>query len=297
MLSNYLVKLSMIKQNFILYCLYGIVISVFIGLPAFGFYWFQQNTYSAETLQMAPFDYPVNPSSCINNVKNGTAGHSENLRTEKGFRFRVKTPSNYNRHYGHSLLLVYSPSIMSSMMERFVGLTNMATQLGFIIAYVDGKPLSIKSITELGQVANEIIKQWCINPDRVYFTGHSDGGTVSSALAFLPESPVRPRAIAPSAAGINADEYAKMECPAPTAVMMMHGKNDGHFPGFGQQAAQWWAQCNQCDTSASATEDGKCLRFDNCKSGKETLFCQTEGGHIHWPKLNKEMLDFFQRNK
>ena len=285
----------MIKQASILNFLYALFIFVFIGLPAFGFYWFKNNTYSTDALQMARFDYPDRLTSCTANRKPGLAGHSEGLKTENGFQFRVKTPSNYQSNFAHPLLVVYSPSIMGSMMERFVGLTHHATRRGFIIAYVDGKPLSIQSIAELGEAPNEIMKQWCIDSNRIYLTGHSDGGTVSSALAFLPESPVKPRAIAPSAAGINAEEYANIECPDPVSVMVLHNRNDSHFPGFGKQAAQWWAQCNQCNATPSPTKSESCERFENCKTGKETLFCHPEGGHIQWPKLNEEMMGFFQR--
>ncbi|PCJ12147.1 MAG: poly(3-hydroxybutyrate) depolymerase [Gammaproteobacteria bacterium] len=281
---------------------------LFIGLPSYGIYFYQTNTYDSNELEMAAYDYPVhspsphstlnpeNPGHCQGQVKTALAGHTSNQKTPLGFRFSVKTPSNYQASFPHPLLVVYAPSIGGSLMEKFVGLTRVATQTGYIIAYVDGKSLSLKSIVELGQVPLEIANHWCINPQRIYFTGHSDGGTVSSALVFLEESPVTPRAIAPSAAGINGQEFEKMQCPIPTSIMVMHNKDDSHFPGFGQQAANWWAQCNQCDTTFSPTDTEQCVRYDNCPSNIETLYCEGQGGHIRWPRLNQEMIRFFERN-
>ena len=297
------------KNSLPFYLLSGIVAALFIGLPSYGVYLYQTNTYDDAALEMAHYAYPdenklpiANDSQqlCNGTKKTGAAQKTTGQKTPHGYRFMVKTPINYDPTFPHPLLVVYAPSVAGSLMEKFVGLTHEATQAGFIIAYVDGKSLSMKSILELGQVPLEIANTWCIDEQRIYFTGHSDGGTVSSALVFLEDSPVTPRAIAPSAAGINGDEYSKMECQEPTSIMVMHNKDDSHFPDFGKQAADWWAQCNQCAATTTPIENGaetsECVRYDHCPDKIETLYCEGEGGHIRWPRLNRQMIDFFERN-
>jgi len=297
------------KNSIPFYLMIGVFTALFVGLPSYGVYLYQTNTYDDVELEMARYAYPNENQLpifsdaqplCNGIKKTAAAGKTSGQKTPHGYRFLVKTPTNYDPTFPHPLLVVYAPSVAGSLMEKFVGLTRQATQAGFIVAYVDGKSLSVKSILEFGQVPHVIANTWCIDEQRIYFTGHSDGGTVSSALAFLEDSPVTPRAIAPSAAGINGDEYSKMECPEPTSVMVMHNKDDSHFPGFGKQAADWWAQCNQCAASSSPipnqAETSECVRYDHCPDKIETVYCEGEGGHIRWPRLNQQMIAFFERN-
>ena len=272
------------------------LVGVFLGLPLYGFYLYKTNTYGDDALQAGRYDYGEFEPSCAVGEKTGASGSTAELKTSTGIVYSVKTPENYDPTFGHPLLVVFAPTFSGALMEKYVGLTKGATEAGFVIVYVDGRPLTLSVIKEYGRVPPEVIRQWCIDEKRVYFTGHSDGGTVSSALAFLEDSTFRPTAIAPSAAGISAPEFTEMQCPAPLPVMIMHNKGDTHFPGFGQEAADWWAKCNQCDPVVTPTDGGNCVSYQNCASGKETLYCEVEGGHINWPRLNDEMIGFFSRN-
>jgi len=128
---------------------------------------------------------------------------------------------------------------------------------------------------------------------RVFLTGHSDGGTVATALALSATADRRIAGIAPSAAGFTAADLAAHRCPAPLAVLVMHGAGDLHFPGFGRQAAEWWARCNRCDVEApQRTADG-CVEYGACAAGGRTLYCEGDGGHLRWPARNATLIDVF----
>jgi polyhydroxybutyrate depolymerase len=258
--------------------------------------WFATtHLYWGQALEPANFTYPaLVTSSCPFGDRPGPTGASRE-HSAQGFGYTVKTPANYDPRWPHPLLVVFSPSgLGSALTERFVGLTRLATQRGFIIAYVDSKPLSLKTIQEMGTIPASIARRWCVDTQRVYFTGHSDGGTLSSALVFLDKAKLAPAAIAPSAAGVRQEDLQRYQCPRPLSVMILHNRSDHLFPGYGRSAVQWWSNCNHCDTEPTMLANG-CQAYQNCRNGVTTLYCERTGSHLRWPAMNEEMLDFFSQ--
>jgi polyhydroxybutyrate depolymerase len=165
--------------------------------------------------------------------------------------------------------------------------------MGFVVVYPDHKQLNIPAIEQLGTIPSEVAKEWCIDEQRVFVTGHSDGGTASMALAVIEKTKKIPAAIAPSAAGWTGKDLEEFQCRDPLPVMIMHSKNDKLFPGWGAETASWWAGCNHCDVTKTKTVEGGCLAYQGCASGGATLYCEGTGSHRDWPNLNRIMLDFF----
>jgi polyhydroxybutyrate depolymerase len=211
-------------------------------------------------------------------------------------RYYVRTPSNYDATVAHPLLMVYAAAGQSGLAsERLTGLTPPATAAGFVVVYADHQPLGIRAIEQLGTIPGSVAKTWCIDEKRVYLTGHSNGGTIATAMAVLDRTKHLPAAIAPSAAGVRDKDLAAYQCPASIPVMIMHGAKDTLFPGWGAQTAAWWAACNHCDVTKSKPVEGGCLAYQHCESGAPTLYCEGSGGHRDWPALNHLMLEFFAR--
>jgi polyhydroxybutyrate depolymerase len=285
------------RAKLMLYAIYAFIALVLVGLPTAAFVLYKQHTYPQEALQLASYAYPDTEKSCAPGSKTGASGVTNNLRTEKGFRYHLRTPDNYDAHYAHPLLMVFAPSVSGTLMEKYTGLTKQATQAGMIVAYVDGKRLNLAAIQEFGRIPSQITEKWCVDEQRVFVTGHSDGGTISSALAFLEDSSFRPTAIAPSAAGITGEELKQYACPQPLSVMVMHNEGDTHFPGFGKQAANWWASCNQCGEPSTTSSAPGCIQYPDCANDVETYYCEGQGGsHLSWPHLNEAMLKMFLRS-
>ena len=285
------------RAKLMLYVIYAIIALVLIGLPTTAFVLYKQLSYPAEALQIGTYVYPELKESCDINNKTGAAGITNNLKTRKGFLYHIRTSDNYDARVAHPLMVVFAPGVSGTLMEKFTGLTRQATESGVVLAYVDGQRLNLDAIEEFGRIPGEIMEKWCIDEQRVFLTGHSDGGTISSALAFLKESTFRPTAIAPSAAGITEKELKEYACPEPLSVMVMHNEGDTHFPGFGKQTARWWASCNQCSETPTPSTASSCVQYPDCANGVETYYCEGQGGsHITWPHLNAPMLDFFLRS-
>jgi len=250
----------------------------------------------SEGTLVASFSYPpvAHREDCDD--KRGTAGVSNGLSSQNGFQYSVRTPANLNPTFAHPLLVVYAPAGYSPQKsEALTRLTTESTRKGFIVAYVGSRPLSLPTLTGLAQIPKEVARFWCVDPKRVYATGHSDGGTVSIALALLNETKGTVSAIAPSAAGFSGKDLEAFQCPAAIPVMIMHGKRDTHFPGWGKEAALWWAHCNACDlTKPLVPHDDGCVSFEGCAPGGQTVYCEGAWAHEDLPPLRNRIIQFLE---
>lgn len=257
-------------------------------------YLYRTYTYSGEYLVAGAYDYPQASAAACATLPGGVADH-EPMQSDAGIRFNVTTPSNYRMDFQHPLLVVWAPSgFNQSLSERFTGLTQAATTRGFIIVHVGSVPLGFKALGAMANVPALVEQRWCINHNAVFYTGHSDGGTVANALAVMPDLPTRPTAIAPSAMGMRKVDMEKYACPTPLPVMLMHNKGDHHFRDYGVGVAQWWAECNQCSAQTRPSQFNGCVEYSDCAPGARTLFCQADGNHAHWPGLEHDPIKFFR---
>lgn len=250
-----------------------------------------------ERVVLGKYDYPHNISrnDCQPDERTGQAGATDGDKTVKGIKYNVRTPANYDHRVAHPLLVVYPPAGRSQAeTERMTGLTEPATRAGFVVAYAEHRRTSIPLIIELSTIPNRIAEKWCIDKQRIYLTGHSDGGTVALAMAILDQTKQIPAGIALSAAGFTGADLAEYACPAPVPVMIMHSANDSLFPGFGSEVAAWWAACNKCAPSPTESMANGCTAYPHCADCVATLYCEGAEQHARWPGLNDAVIDFFR---
>lgn len=211
---------------------------------------------------------------------------------DEGLSYMVKVPANYRSEKRHPLLVVYAPAGASAEdTERYVRLTPVATRQGAVVAYVDHRPVGPRSVKALSAVAGHVARRWCVDETRVYFAGHSDGGTVATALALLPETRGMAAAIAVSGAGMRRADAEALGCPKPLPVMLMHGARDRHFPGWGAEMAAWWAECNRCETKTEPDATG-CVSFQGCAPEAPVVYCEGPQTHTQWPGRQDRIMEF-----
>ena len=156
-------------------------------------------------------------------------------------------------------------------------------------------------------------QSWCIDQKQVFFTGHSDGGTVAHVLAQRATQSgedtqplqkdatidngelIRPAKIAPSAAGVTEENLTAIGCRHQIPIMVMHGAADALFPAYGQSARNWWLTCNECKQNATPTING-CKHYKQCAERTEVIYCESAGGHRQWEQSREQILDFFLRS-
>jgi polyhydroxybutyrate depolymerase len=182
-------------------------------------------------------------------------------------------------------------------MESFTGLTPEAFARGYIVAYADHALANDPNVlTDAGSIPKLVGDKWCVDPKRVYLTGHSDGGSMAIGVEINQFSPIA--AVAPSAAGVSASTLQGIPCPSPPiATMVMHSSGDQLFPvSYGTDEASWFAKCDGCMGTGGAHADG-CLPRTGCADGTEVVYCQGTAPHGVWPNLNASILDFFDAHR
>lgn len=249
-----------------------------------------------QAVSPAAHDYPAAAAApCPEGVRPGPSGDLSGK--EAGIGYAVRTPANYDARFAHPLLVVFAPAGLDAWLnERFTGLTRVATAAGFIVAYVDHRRPGMEITRSMGRVVAEVVRGWCIDPARVYYAGHSDGGTMAMAMAFTRVHDMQPAGFIASAAGIRDRDLNGQACPAPTAAMVVHGRQDSLFPlpEYGAKVAHWWAACNGCTIDQTQPLGDGCHAYAACASGAPTVYCEHPGGHRDWPPMGALMLEFLQ---
>lgn len=234
------------------------------------------------------------PPLCSPGEKRGGPGATDTLTSARSLRFNVRAPLNYDSTRAHPMLVIYAPAGFDAIgSERYANLTREATSRGFVLAFPEHRRLAMTSFDALGEIPDIVLKQWCIDPHRIYFAGHSDGGATSAAVTFLKKSASSPRAIVVSGAGIREQDLAQYPCPAPLSVTIMHSREDELFPlpRYGKDASRWWARCNRCSDHTVPTGVDSCVEYTGCAVNTATRYCEYTGPHRKWPAARALVLE------
>lgn len=240
------------------------------------------------------------PVDCAAGERLGPPDGAVGLTTAEGTAFNVRVPSSYQPTVAHPLIVTFSPRVQDDTpeaLEAFTGLAPDALARGYLIAFVEWfDPVDASLRQDADTIRERIAAEWCIDPARVYYTGHSDGGSMSTLLPFLHDAPVA--AVAPSAAGIEGGAGAFLGCDDAVPALVIHSADDEVFPvpPHGPGHADHYASCLGCGAPGGLDDDG-CVTYPDCPVGAEVLYCETTGDHYAWYGLNDVMLDFFDRHR
>jgi polyhydroxybutyrate depolymerase len=160
---------------------------------------------------------------------------------------------------------------------------------------LSGEPGLQNDIQMVGALLDHIEAQLCVDTQRVYSTGMSDGGAMSSVLACV--SADRFAAFAPVAVVVY-----PMVCSNTRrlAFMGFSGTADPIVPfqggavhccgmpvlGAPSDAMSMWAAHNDCDPKFTEERLGTEVRrrtWNNCKDGSAAVFYIIDGGGHTWP--------------
>lgn len=202
--------------------------------------------------------------------------------------------------------------------ERMTGFTAKAEKEGFIVVYPEGssrfrdKLLTwnaghccgyamgnrVDDVGFIGALIDRLIKDYPVDPRRVYATGMSNGGMMSHRLGI--ELSTKLAAIAPVVGTLFGDEKSPTQ---PVSAIMINGMLDKSVPYEGGPAggrfagswdgtatqpalaqAEFWAKANRCSPDPDLEEHGPLLSWRyRCAGGRAVeLLLLKDTGHA-WP--------------
>lgn len=155
----------------------------------------------------------------------------------------VHVPSGYDPATPTPLLiLLHGYGATGALQDAYFGLSAVADARGIIYAFPDGLTDGMSSqfwnatdaccnffgsdvddVAYLMGLVDEIETRVNVDPNRIYFVGHSNGGFMSYRLAC--EASDRIAALV-SLAGATFDDPADCDAPAPISVLQIHGDMD-----------------------------------------------------------------------
>jgi len=142
----------------------------------------------------------------------------------------------------------------------------------------------------LGSVLDEVESKLCVDTNRVFATGLSNGAFMSHRLAC--ELADRFAAIAPVAGVVG---IANCNPSRPVAVMQIHGDADPLIPYTGggvnnnesvATTIERWATKNGCTGAPGQTYhqgDATCMTHSGCTDNADVTLCTIAGGGHQWP--------------
>jgi poly(3-hydroxybutyrate) depolymerase len=133
------------------------------------------------------------------------------------------------------------------------------------------------------ELLSSISSSYCIDPNRVFSTGHSTGAVLTSILGCTQGNSLR--AIAPVE---GTPPGAGRTCTGKVAAMIVHGRNDPVFPfAQGQATRDFFIRQNGCNTTQTATwapEPAACVEYKDCQPDLPVVWCVHDEDHA-WPTL------------
>jgi polyhydroxybutyrate depolymerase len=225
--------------------------------------------------------------------------------------YTVVLPSDYYDSNSFSLVIaLHGGGGSSSQFEKSSGLSEKANKSGFIVVYPDGTGViqtwnaglcwgyamnnDIDDVKFISMLIDKLLKDYKINPKKVYATGHSNGGMMCYRLAC--ELGNKIAAIAP-----NSCTMVTTSCnPARSMpILHMHSKLDEHVPYLGgtgngitgiycppvEDVLNYWAGIDECTTGEHSTFSNSSYsiyQWTGCNASRIDFYLTNDGGH-GWP--------------
>jgi polyhydroxybutyrate depolymerase len=235
--------------------------------------------------------------------------------------YRLFVPPGYDGHLRLPLVLdLHGSGGTAAGQARNSGLETLSVRERFIVATLEAEdglwnvPVQSSRADDVAYVRDviaQVAERVCTDETRVYATGFSGGGRMTSLLGCRLGSSLA--AIAP-VAGLRFP--GPCDGP-PVPVLTFHGladsqnPYDGHAPGRGAEwlesvpdALAGWARRNACKEDVLVDDPPgplSTVRYDGCRDGAEVRVIRIDGlGHV-WTKREVDttgvMWQFFTRHR
>jgi len=222
------------------------------------------------------------------------------------------------------LVVALHPAASSGNAMRALSGLDVAAERGFAVVYpnsdgffwndgrvdVPNNPLQLTDADDAGFIMaliDELVETHNIDPDRVYLTGQSAGGTMAYKLACtMPE-----RFAAVALVSTLMWDYHRDQCPdeapAPVNILIAHGTRDLVYPVQGrdfnpsastttftlQDTVNYWIDRNDCEVEGFVEVGSGATIFDTCAEGTSVALYIMPGIAHNWPRISEGRVDDF----
>jgi polyhydroxybutyrate depolymerase len=231
---------------------------------------------------------------------------------DRGYVLRV--PKAYNATARLPLVvLLHGLSGSAAMVEGYTGFAAKADREGFFLVspeglgrpqgwnagFIDLSGRRQDDVAFLNALLDQIEKEVGVDPDRIYFAGHSNGGMMSHLIGSRLSDRVAAVGVVAGILGVRTNRgLEQVPDPAgPVSVMMIHGRRDplvdygdglGLLKGVGSpDAARWWAERIGASKTpvVSKSENGNVITetFNSGRNGTSVVLVTIENGLHDWP--------------
>jgi polyhydroxybutyrate depolymerase len=220
-------------------------------------------------------------------------------------QYLLHVPTTYRLEEPAALVLVFHGAGIGA--ERFVGysrFSNVADREGFLIVYPQGlneawnpSPGS-RDVQFIRDLIDHLQRRCRVDPDRIYASGHSNGGGMVDRLAC--ELADRIAAVGTISGAYQSSGQCSPSRPVP--VFAIHGTADTTIPYKGiRDWAAAWAERNGCDPEPIDIPHSVLIhetKWSNCRERADViLYTIEELGH-EWTHdlidMGQTIWDFFE---
>lgn len=220
--------------------------------------------------------------------------------------YDLHVPSSYNQKQPVPLVIAFhGVDGTGKAMEQMTGLSQVAEQGKFIVAYpdaIDGhwstlrgnKPDTTNDVGFVSALIDKLSQKYAIDRQRIYATGFSNGGMFTHRLGCELSNKISAIAIVAAAMpGALSDTCKPVK---PVSVLMMHGAKDPAIPygppGKGllslTDTVEYWRTHNRCAPQAVQEtlpnfSNVRLDRYQQCRDKTDVMLYTIEGGEHSWP--------------
>jgi len=134
----------------------------------------------------------------------------------------------------------------------------------------------------LSALIAEVEASHCVDQDRIFVSGFSDGARMTSMVGCFLGDVVR--AIAPVAPGGTATTLPLAGCVGEVGIWEGLGNDDvDHEPGA-TRVRDYYRAANGCAATRTITTPAGCETYDGCRGAVPAVWCTYPGGHA-WPPI------------
>jgi len=244
---------------------------------------------------------PVEPGQYVKTIQEGDLARTYILRVPKNYDGKTNLPL---------VVLFHGWTGSAEDVEANTGFGDKADREGFILAipngtegvgglrgwncgFLDlGKPKAddVKFTTD---VLDQVERDLCVDPNRVYVAGHSNGAMMAYDLGAKLSGRIAAIAVVSGTIGIPGSQVADPE--GPVSAIILHGKEDPTVPYDASheglikaipapESAKWWAEKDGCKPPVESTAKDELIEdYTGGRNGAEVEFVTILDGKHAWP--------------